>query len=108
MGINHRSHRALVYEPAEYGGFGVCHLYTEMMGMKFSHKKSGSQLVFSIIININYIQLHARISTPIFRSQDDISYVPMNWILHIQQFLIEINATLEIQELWVPKSSKPL
>jgi hypothetical protein len=27
----------------------------------------------------------------------------MNWILHIRQFLVEINATLEIKNLWLPK-----
>jgi hypothetical protein len=34
MGIDHSTHRALIYGPTEYGGFGVRHLYTEMMGMK--------------------------------------------------------------------------
>jgi hypothetical protein len=34
MGIDHSTHRALIYGPSEYGGFGVRHLYTEMMGMK--------------------------------------------------------------------------
>jgi hypothetical protein len=27
----------------------------------------------------------------------------MNWILHIRQFLVEINASLEIRNLWLPK-----
>jgi hypothetical protein len=34
MGIDHSTHRALIYGPSEYGRFGVRHLYTEMMGMK--------------------------------------------------------------------------
>jgi hypothetical protein len=29
MGIDHSTHRALIYGPAEYKGFGVRHLYTE-------------------------------------------------------------------------------
>jgi hypothetical protein len=33
MGIDHSTHRSLIYGPTEYGGFGVRHLYTEMMGM---------------------------------------------------------------------------
>jgi hypothetical protein len=101
MGIDHSTHRALVYGPTEYGGFGVRHLYTEMMGMKLetliSHIRAGSQLGLSFIININYIQLHAGIGTPILLSKDNISYIPMNWILHLRQFLIKIN------DLWIPK-----
>jgi hypothetical protein len=107
MGINHSIHRALIYGPMEYGGFGVQHLYTEMMGIKLetviSHIRANSQLGISMIININFIQLHAGIGTPIFESKADLSYVSMNWLLHLRQFLIEINATLEIQGLWLPK-----
>jgi hypothetical protein len=48
MGIDHSTHRALIYGPTEYGGFGVRHLYTEMMGLKLetviSHIRAGSQL----------------------------------------------------------------
>jgi hypothetical protein len=34
IGIGHNTHRALIYGSTEYGGFGVQHLYPEMMGMK--------------------------------------------------------------------------
>jgi hypothetical protein len=34
MGIDHSTHRALMYGPSVYGGFGIRYLYTEMMGMK--------------------------------------------------------------------------
>lgn len=107
MGIDHSTHRALIYGPSEYGGFGVRHLYTEMMGMKLetviSHIRSESQLGTLFEININYIQLLAGTGTPIFQSRDDLSYIPMNWILHLRQFLLEINAKLEIKDLWLPK-----
>jgi hypothetical protein len=77
-----------------------------MMGMKLkmmiSHLPTGTELGTAFIININYIQLLAGIGTPIFTTQADISYIPMNWLLHIHQFLLEINATLEIQDLWSP------
>jgi hypothetical protein len=81
-----------------------------MMGMKpetiISHLRAESELGTSIIININYIQLLAGISKPIFESKTDISYVPMNWLLHIRAFLTEINTTLEIQDLWLPKKQR--
>jgi hypothetical protein len=92
MGIDHSTHHALIYGPLEYGGFGVRHLYTEMMGMKLetviSHIRSESQLGTLFEINTNYIQLLAGTGTPIFQSRDDLSYIPMNWILHLRQFLL--------------------
>jgi hypothetical protein len=108
MGIDHTStHGALIYGPSEYGGFGVRHLYTEMMGMKLetviSHLKAESELGTSIIININYLQLLAGTSKPIMESNINLSYIPMNWILHLRTFFIEINGILEIQDLWLPK-----
>lgn len=107
MGIDHSTHRSLIFGPSEYGGFGIRHLYTEMMGTKLetviSHLRAETELGTSLIININYIQLLSGIGKPIFQSQQDISYVPMNWLLHIREFLIETKATLEIRNLWLPK-----
>jgi hypothetical protein len=107
MGIDHSTHRALIYGPSEYGGFGVRHLYTEMMGMKVesivSHIRAGTELGTSFIININHIQLLSGIGEPIFMSKADISYNPMNWLLHVRQFLWEINATMDIKDLWLPR-----
>jgi hypothetical protein len=69
MGIDHSTHRALIYGPSKYGRLGLCHLYTEMRGMKLEtiiiHLRAESELGTSIIININYIQLLAGISKPI-------------------------------------------
>jgi hypothetical protein len=107
MGIDHSTHRALIYGPSEYGGFGVRHVHTEMMGMKLetliSHLWAGTDLSILFIININHIQLYAGIGQPIFMSKRDISHIPMNWLLHIRNFLWEIKATLDLQDLWLPK-----
>jgi hypothetical protein len=46
------------------------------------------------------------IGEPKFQSKVDISYVPMNKILHIREFLTEINASLEIRNLWLPKTQR--
>jgi hypothetical protein len=78
-----------------------------MMGMKeetiISLLRFESQLGILFIININYIQLLAGIGIPIFQSREYISYIPINWLLHIRQFLIKINAHLEVEGLWLPK-----
>jgi hypothetical protein len=82
-------------------------MYTKIMGMKLetiiSHIRAVTQLRTLFIININYIQLHAGIGEPIFQCQTDLSYISMNWLLHLRQFLVEVNATLEIQDLWLPR-----
>jgi hypothetical protein len=110
MGYDHSTHRTLVYGPAELGGLGVRHLYTETLGMKIdtvmSHIRAQSDLGKTLIININYIQLLSGLAAPILLSRDDIRYIPNNWILHIRTFLIEINATLDIHGLWCPKPQR--
>jgi hypothetical protein len=92
-------------EDSEYGTY-----IRKMMGMKLetliSHLRASSELGVPFIININYIQLLSGIGEPIFQSKDDITYVPMNWILHLRQFLIEINASLEIRNLWLPQPQR--
>jgi hypothetical protein len=104
MGIDHSRHRALMYDPADYGGF---HLYMEMMGMKLeiviSHLSAETEPKTSMLINFNYIQLHVGTGNPIFQSHDGISYVQMKWIIHLRQFLNETNATSEIKDLWLPR-----
>jgi hypothetical protein len=47
MGIDHSTHRALIYGPTEYGGFGVRHLYTEMMGMKLETINRARDIFFN-------------------------------------------------------------
>jgi hypothetical protein len=65
-----------------------------------------SELGTSFIIKINYNQLLSCIGEPIFQSKEDISYIPTNWLLHLRQFIIEINASLEIRNIWLPKSQR--
>jgi hypothetical protein len=83
MGIDHSTHRALIYGPTEYRGLGIQHLYTEMMGLK-------------IETLINYIRAGSKLGILFI---EDISYVSRNWLLHIRQFLIEINSTIETESV---------
>jgi hypothetical protein len=81
MGIDHSTHRALIYGPSEYGGFGVRRLLTEMMGMKLETLiRAGTELSILFTININHLQLHAGIGKPILMSTRDILSIPMNWL----------------------------
>jgi hypothetical protein len=106
MGFDHGSPRALIHGPIEMGGVEIPHLYTEMMGMKLesiiSHIRAGTVLGRSFIININNLQLCSGIEHPIFSCRDDISYLNNNWLLHLRDYLIEINGTLDIKNIWKP------
>jgi hypothetical protein len=72
MGYDRSTPRALIYSPSEFGGFGIRHLYTEMLGMKLdtvvSHLRAETQFGKAFRINLNYLQLTAGISEPILES----------------------------------------
>ena len=53
-----------------------------------------------IKININYLQLLSGIQEPILESNKSLSYIGKNWITHLRDYLITINAKLEIKDLW--------
>jgi ribonuclease HI len=107
MGYEHGSPRALIHGPSEMGGCEIPHLYTEMMGLKIesvmAHIRADSLLGKSFRININYIQLLTGLEDPIFMSRDNIGYITDNWLLHLRNYLLEINGSFTIKDLWLPR-----
>jgi hypothetical protein len=67
-----------------------------------SHIWADTILGKSFRININHLQLCFGLETPIFESQDDIGYLPENWLTHIRNYIHEINGTLQIKKLLKP------
>jgi hypothetical protein len=110
MGYDHGSPRALIHGPFEMGRAEIPHLYTEMMGMKLetiiAHIRSDTVLGKSLKININNIQLCSGIKNPIFSCRDDISYMDDNWLLHLRDYLLEINGTPQIKNTWLPTKQR--
>jgi hypothetical protein len=104
MGYEHGSTRALIHGPLEMGGCEIPHLYSEMLGLKvesiIAHIRADSVLGESFCININYIQLLSGLEQPMFSSRDNIGYITNNWLIHLRNFLIDINGTLHIKYLW--------
>jgi hypothetical protein len=68
-----------------------------------SHLRANTPLGKSIRINIDCLQLIAGTESPIFMSRDPLPYIQHNWLLQLRDFMIEINAKIDIQELWIPK-----
>jgi hypothetical protein len=110
MGYDHSTPRDLIFGPEEFGGFNVRHLFTEMMGMKLdsiiSHVRADSSLGKAIVININYIQLILGLEKPILSSTQSIPYMDTKWILNIRDFLISINAQLDMTNIWKPTKAR--
>ena len=107
MGYEHGTARALIHGPTEMGGANVPHLFTEMMGMKLesfiSHIRADTVLGESMKININYLQLISGRELPLFESNDNIDYIPENWLTHLRNYLIEINGQIKIKGIWKAK-----
>jgi hypothetical protein len=86
------------------GGCEIPHLFTEMMGMKIEslivHIRANSILGKSFRININCIQLICGLEQPIFYSRDNIGYIDPNWLTHLRQYILDINGTINIKDLW--------
>jgi hypothetical protein len=95
MGYDHSTPRALIYGPSKFGGLGIQHLYiwNSLLGQAFR-------------INLNYLQLTAGIIEPILESCTPLPYIDNNWILRLRQFLNEINANLEINDIWLPQNQR--
>jgi hypothetical protein len=110
MGHDRSTPRSLIFGPTEFGGFGVRHLYTEMMGLKIdsiiSHLRANKQLGQATKMNIDYLQLHTGIEAPILTSRESLTYISHNWLIQLWEFLLEINAKLDIQGLWIPKRQR--
>jgi hypothetical protein len=52
------------------------------------------------MINIKHLKLTAGIETPIFESNEDLYYIDMNCLLHLREYIIDINASFEFQKMW--------
>ena len=105
LGFNPGYPRAMVLGPTEFGGMGVPHLYTEMNVAKLEylimHIRHNSDLGKLFRINLNWMQIHLGIATPLFEYEHEITFI-QNWFTHIHQFLRRINAKLVIKDTYVP------
>jgi hypothetical protein len=66
------------------------------------HINSHTILGKIMLRNINWLQLQTGISTSIFNTDEDISYIDRTWFHSIKEFLNDINATISIHNAWKP------
>jgi hypothetical protein len=67
------------------------------------HINKCTTLGATLCMNINWLQMHAGISVPVFESKNQIDYIQGFWFHEIKKFLNGSNATLNIKSAWIPK-----
>jgi hypothetical protein len=77
--------KAVVHGPVAYGGLGFPHLYAESNISKIEtiicHISKCSTLGSSLCMNLNWLQLHSGLSTPVLESTCNIDYIQDNWFM---------------------------
>lgn len=106
MGYERTFPRAVVFGPRRNGGLNLCQLYTETSVAKvsavISHIRANTGLGQTMLVNINWLQLHSGSFQPILSSTSSLPYLKQNWILHMREFLWSINGKISIPAQWVP------
>jgi hypothetical protein len=107
MGYDHSFPREIVYGPRSFGGLNLGHLYTEQCTAKINtmmlHIRANTTLGRIMRLNLMWTQLYSGMGIPIFESIDKLTYVTDNWFVQIRDFLISIQGTISINNLWTPK-----
>jgi hypothetical protein len=98
--------KAVVHGPLCFGGLGFQHLFVESNIGKIDtilcHINKQSQLGNSMKTNLNWIQLHSGIGTPVLQCSKNLDYIQQNWFDEVRKFLVKNNATITIQSTWTP------
>lgn len=57
-------------------------------------------------INLNWLQLHTGLGSPVLESSLPINYISENWFLHLRDFLLNIKGSIRIQDQWHPSPER--
>jgi hypothetical protein len=109
MGYSSKTCRAVVFGPRRYLGIGHRHLYHEQgIGQTLQmikHIRSASKLGSFLQIGIDWTQLHAGVSFPIFEHTTiALPHLERGWYPSTREFLGSINATLHLPKTVTPKA----
>ena len=107
MGFNRHTAHAVIYWPEERGGLGIKNLYIEQSVEQIKaltqHIQLASPLGKIMRININWVQLIAGTTWPIFEDTKRLLHLEGEWFISIREFLHSINATIKIDGVWTPQ-----
>ena len=104
------TNRDLIYGPARHGGVELPNLYVHgnilklMMFVGHYQKEDSTKPLLQIALGI--VQQQLGTSTPALESDfNKVGFlVEACWIKHVWSFLTEINATIQVEQLWMPQS----
>jgi hypothetical protein len=107
MGYDRSFPRAAVFGPRAYGGLNLNNLYTEQCIQKLQclmcHMRSNTPMGKLMKVNLNWLQLNSGFGGPLMESKDPLMFLDSNWLLHSRSFLVQINAKLKVDDVWLPK-----
>jgi hypothetical protein len=98
--------KSVVHGPISFGGLGFQQLFVESNIGKIEaiicHINKKSPLGLSMITNLNWIQMHAGIGTPILKYTKNLDYIQANWFDEVRKFMVKNNTTITITLAWTP------
>jgi hypothetical protein len=99
--------KAVVHGPVSFGGLGFQHLYVESNIGKLEtlicHINKKTSLGTTMVTNLNWVQMHAGVKTPVLEYNKKLDYVENNWFDEIRIFLYKCQAKVIVKSAWVPK-----
>jgi hypothetical protein len=102
--------KAIVHGPKAFGRLGFQHLYVESNIQKiksvFCHINKNTNLGEIVRLNLNWVQLHMGIATPILKNMRFPVYIQKHWFQEIQKILIKKNATIDVNLIWKPRKPR--
>lgn len=109
MGYERSFPHAVVFASRSTGGLNIGDLYTECgvakAGAVLEHVRAQTGLGQIMVINLNWLQLHVGIGTPVLETAPTVQfpYVASNWFIHLREFLLKAKGTISIRDLWLPR-----
>ena len=67
------------------------------------HIRANTTLGRIMRCNLDWTQLYSGLDIPILESTDPLTYITDNWFLQLRNFLITINGTISIKNVWRPQ-----
>jgi hypothetical protein len=95
--------KLVVHGSISLGGLGFQQICVESNIGKLDLINKKSPLGKSMITNLNWIQMHAGMGTPVLKCSKNLDYIQANWFGGVQKFMVKNNTTITTQSTWTPQ-----
>ena len=106
-GYSSRMPRAVVFGPQRYGGMHwetpLSILLTAQLTILIDLLRLNDIIGKLERIQLEWIQLHAGLGTPLLETGEVLEYIPSGWIVNLHRLLVEAGLTVKIDKVWKAK-----